>query len=115
MKIYTTEDAVADKARFAECDAAELAAQIGRGNIFAISGGRVYDHGTGVTLPVSSGYKVTVDLDGNDTYVVRRVLTRGLKTWVKGEVDGVYCDEVGELAYQASSYKSYPFPKEEAA
>lgn len=110
MKLYTADAAAADKARFRECDAADLAAQIGR-NIWGISGGRVYDHGTGVTLPVSSGYKVTVDLDGNDTYVVRRIMTRGVKTWVKGEVEGVYCDEVGEVAYQASSYKSHPFPK----
>jgi hypothetical protein len=111
MKLYTPEDAVADKARFAECDARELAGQLGRWNIAAISGGRVYDHGTGITMPVSSGYKVTVDLDGNDTYVVRRIMTRGVKTWVKGEAEGVHCEEVGEIAYQASSYKSYPFPK----
>jgi hypothetical protein len=42
---------------------------------------------------------------------VRRIMTRGTKTWIKGEVNDVYCDMVGEMAYQASSYKSYSFPK----
>jgi hypothetical protein len=112
--VYTDADVIADKERFAPCDTHELKAQIGMMNVFAISGGRVIHRETGITLPVSSGYKVTVDLDGNDTYVVRRIMTRGLKTWVKGEQANVYCDEVGEIAYQASSYKSYPFPKGEA-
>lgn len=111
LRVYTDEEARADEKRFAPCDTDELLAQIGRMNIFAISGGRVQRMATGIALPVSSGYWVTVNLDGNDTYVVRRIMKRGMKTWVKGEVKGVYCDEVGELAYQASSYKSYDFPK----
>lgn len=62
-------------------------------------------------LPVGSGYSVTVDLAANDTYTVRRVFKRGAKVWVKGEQTEVYCDEVGEIAYQASSFRSYDFPK----
>ena len=96
---------------FRECDARELLAQIGRMNILAISGGRVLVRETGVTLPVGSGYTVTVDLAANDTYTVRRVFKRGAKVWVKGEQAEVYCDEVGEIAYQASSFRSYDFPK----
>lgn len=93
-----------------ECDAATLLAQIGTGNVLSISGGRVTVRPTGVTLPVSSGYKVTVDLAGNDTYTVRRTFTRGPKTWVKGERAGVYCEEVGETAYQASCFRNVEFP-----
>jgi hypothetical protein len=100
-----------DTDRFIECDTQELKAQIGMMNILAISGGRVIHRSTGITLPVSSGYKVTVDLAAGDTYTVRRIMTRGTKTWIKGEVNDVYCDMVGEMAYQASSYKSYSFPK----
>jgi hypothetical protein len=100
-------DYKADK--FAECDARELVAQIGRRNIRAISGGRVYDSGHGVILPVSSGYKVTVDLAADDTYTVRRIFIRGTKVFLKGEQTSVYCDEVGEVAYQASCYRSNKF------
>lgn len=96
---------------FRSCDTSELLAQIGRMNVFAISGGRVQRRETGVTLPVGSGYRVTVDLAADDTYVVRRVFERAGKTWVKGELANVYCDEVGERAYEASSFRSYDFPK----
>ena len=27
---------------------------------------------------------------------------RGAKVWIKGEQRGVYCDEIGEVAYRAS-------------
>lgn len=91
------------------CNPRELTAQIGRGNILAISGGRVIVRETGVTLPVGSGYRVTVDLAADDTYTVRRVFARAGKSWVKGEVSGVYCDEVGEVAYQASCFRSDEF------
>lgn len=94
---------------FIPCDIDELLRQIGRMNILAISGGRILRRETGVTLPVGAGYSVTVDLTAGDDYVVRRVFKRGAKTWVKGEQDGVYCDQVGEAAYQASSFRSNPF------
>jgi len=94
---------------FRECDTRELLGQLGRMNVLCISGGRVLRRETGVTLPVSNGYSVTVDLDGNDTYVVRRVFKRGAKVWIKGEMVGVYCDEVGEVAYRASCFRNGPW------
>jgi hypothetical protein len=89
-------------------DARELLGQIGMGNLMAISGGRFQARETGVTLPVSNGYTVTVDLDiASDTYTVRRIFKRGTKTWVKGERTQVYADEVSEAAYYASCFRSY--------
>lgn len=89
---------------FVNADTATIVAQIGRMNVAAISGGRVTHRDTGITLPVAHGYSVTVDLDANDTYTVRRVFKRGDKVWTKGERTNVYCDEVGEVAYRASCY-----------
>lgn len=92
--------------------ARELLAQIGRMNVLAISGGRwsIADNGS-VRLPVANGYSVEVELDPSDTYIVRRVFTRGAKRWVKGSIDNIYCDNVGEIAYEASCFRSYDFPK----
>jgi len=92
---------------FIPCGAAELVRQIGRGNLMAISGGRVMRRETGITLPVDCGYSVTVDLAAGDTYVVRRIFRRGRKEWIRGERTSVYCDEVGEAAYYASCFRSY--------
>jgi hypothetical protein len=94
---------------FRACDARELLEQIGRMNVLAISGGRVLRRDSGVTLPVGCGYSVTVDLDWDDTYVVRRVFKRGAKVWVKGERRGVYFTEVGETAYRASCFRNGPW------
>jgi hypothetical protein len=86
--------------------------QIGRMNLVCISGGRKSVVDGVVVLPVGSGYRVEVEYnEGADDYTVRRVFKRGTKTWVKGELTGVYCDEVGERAYEASSFRSYDFPK----
>jgi hypothetical protein len=115
MEIITDVTRKQDADTFTECDAATLAAQIGMGNLMAISGRRVIVRETGVDLPVSNGYTVTVDLAGDDTYTVRRVFTRRTRgellptTWIKGELTGVYCDQVGEQAYQASCFRSNPF------
>src|SRR4051794_12576703 len=94
---------------FIPCDTDELVRQIGRMNILAISGGRVEHRETGVTLPVSNGYSVTVDLDASDTYTVRRVFTRSGVAKVFGEETYVHMEEVGESAYQASSFRSNSF------
>lgn len=94
---------------FRDCDTDTVIAQIGRMNIAAISGLRVGRRATGITLPVGSGYSVTVDLDWNDTYTVRRVFKRGPKVWLKGEQRNVYCDEVGEVAYRASCFRNGPW------
>ena len=100
----------ATEARFIGCDPNTLAQQIGRANILAISGGRIRVRRTGITLPVSNGYTVAVDLAPGDTYTVRRLFTRGTKIWIKGQVEGVYCDMVGEIAYRASCFRNVDFP-----
>lgn len=92
-----------------DCDAPTLLAQIGKMNVAAISGLRVDVYDDGVVLPVSNGYSVHVILAADDTYTVRRVLKRGAQSWVKGEQTGVYCEEVGEAAYQASCFQSNEF------
>lgn len=82
-----------------------MLAQMGRMNVAAISGGRVYDSVYAAVLPVSSGYHVVVSLAGNDTYTVRRVFVRGGKASVKGEWTNVYAEKVGDVAYAASCYR----------
>lgn len=84
--------------------------QIGRMNILAISGGRVdyFSAEDGIRLPVSNGYSVEVVLDrASDTYTVRRLFIRSGVVRVKGEASNVYCDEVGDMAYNASCFRSY--------
>ncbi len=96
-----------------------LLAQIGRDNVWAISGGRVgvwkpNGECMEVELPVSSGYLVRIVLAGDDTYTVERILRRRPKGQtarvdkVLGRMEGVYCDQVGEVAYYASCYRSHP-------
>ena len=92
-----------------ECDAETLARQIGVRNIMAISGGRILARRTGITLPVAAGYSVTVDLAAGDTYTVRRVFVRNRQRFVKGERTDIYCDQVGEMAYQASCFRNVEF------
>jgi len=84
-----------------------LRGQIGRMNILAISGGRCMIQDGKLVLAVSSGYRVLISLEGNDTYTVERVMVRGAKTFHKGIRTNVYCDEVGDVAYYASCYKSH--------
>lgn len=97
---------------FRDCDTRELIHQIGLINIRAISGGRITHRPTGITLPVAYGYKVTIDLNADDTYTVRRVFQRGPRTWVKGEETSVYCDQVGDSAYRASCFVNVEFGQE---
>jgi hypothetical protein len=92
-------------ATFVACDARTLVDQIGMWNILATSGGRVWRRETGITLPVRYGHSVTVDLAAGDTYTVRRVFTRAGVTWVKGELEGVYCDQVGEAVYRPGCFR----------
>ena len=100
--------------------------QIGKMNVFAISGGRVgvfkpEGETVEVELPVSSGYLVRITLAWDDTYTVERVLRRRPKgqtakeSKVLGRVTGVFCDQVGEVAYYASCYKNVPFGEEVSA
>ena len=93
----------------------ELIAQIGRMNIFAISGGRVgvdkNDDGETikVELPVSNGYRVSIGLNWNDTWTVSREFVRAGKVSNKGTLENVYADQVGEVAYQASCFRNVKF------
>jgi hypothetical protein len=98
-------------------DPKQTIAQIGRMNIAAISGGRVHTitdaagKAKGLELPVGRGYSVRVFLHDNDTYTVQRVYSRAGKQTVKGQESDIYADEVGEKAYQASSFVNVPFGK----
>lgn len=98
------------------CDAKEIAQQVGKWNILAISGGRLHaitnDEGevVGLRMPINGTRRVDIVLDWNDTYIVRRVrkvvrgANRGHET-VETEFSDIYCDEVGEVAYKASCWK----------
>jgi hypothetical protein len=98
----------------------ELIAQIGRMNIFAISGGRVgvdkNDDGETIRieLPVSNGYRVSIFLNWNDTWTVSREFVRAGKVSNKGTLENVYADQVGEVAYQASCFRNVDFGKKVA-
>lgn len=83
------------------------AQHIGRMNILAISGGRIQvESDTTIALPVRYGYWVRVTYnEGSDLYSVYRIFTRGLKVTVKGEVHGLYADQVGDAAYRASCFR----------
>lgn len=85
-------------------DPGVCAAQIGRMNIGAISGGRVAHTPEGVYLPVARGYWVTVHLSQDDTYIVRRVFYRSGVGKVKEEWRDVYAEQLGEVAYAASLF-----------
>jgi hypothetical protein len=97
-------------------DARVLKEQIGFWNLGAISGGRIQvlqedGETVEVRLPVSNGYFVQITLAANDTYTVSRVFKRSGKLINKGTVEGVYFDEVGEVAYQASCFRNVSFGK----
>lgn len=85
----------------------EMIRQIGRMNFLAISGGRVRPLEDGIEMPVGSGFVVRVRLTVMDEYIVQRVFKRGGKEFDHGTKDRVYCSEVGEQAYRASSFRSY--------
>jgi hypothetical protein len=89
--------------------------QIGRMNIFAVSGGRVnitknnQGETVEVELPVGYGYRVSIKLDWNDTYIVSRQFVRKGVVTDKGTVDGIYCEEIGEVVYKASCFRNVEF------
>ena len=94
-----------------------LIGQIGRMNILAISGGRVdvVKNNQGETveieLKVANGYRVSITLGWNDEWIVSRHLVRKGVVYPKGTVEGVLCDNIGEVAYKASCFRSYEFGK----
>ena len=81
---------------------------IGRMNVLAISGGRVNysNNNSYVELPVRQGYKVRITHNRvPDTYTVERILQRGCNPEkLKGIMDGVYAEQLGDTAYRASCY-----------
>ena len=82
--------------------------QIGNMNVAAICGGRWLALSDGVNLPCGAGYRVLVRLDvASDTYTVERVYLRSGKYHSHGKVERVHCDELGEVAYRASCFRSY--------
>ena len=83
--------------------------QISTMDLLATSGGRVVGTPTGLMLPVAHGYKVQIDLEAGDTYRVRRVFVRGFRFWVKGEVSGVYAEQLSETVYRAGCYVNVKF------
>lgn len=93
---------------FRPVDSVELLQQLGKNNLLAISGGRVIRRETGVTLPVSNGYSVTIDLAWSDTYTVRRIFTRSGKATIKAQLENVYCEDLSEVAYFGSCFRSHP-------
>ena len=89
-------------------DLREAVEQIGRGNIMAISGGRVERRGNEMILPSTKDQQVVIGYNAvPDLYYVRaeqKVNTgknKG-KNKILAQWDDVYADELGELAYQAS-------------
>jgi len=102
-------------------DEDQLLAQIGKQNIFAISGGRVEIWRTNdgkaartVTLPVSNGYSVEIYLARDDTWTVTRQFKRKGQYSNKGTLEGIYPENIGEVAYRASCFRSYEFGKKVA-
>jgi hypothetical protein len=89
-----------------EIDANVLCQQIGQWNIMAISGGRVRAWKSTVFLPVSRGYWVAVTLTAADDYIVSRIMIRAGKVTVKETFEGVYAENIGEVAYRASCFEN---------
>ena len=94
----------------------ELINQIGQMNILAISGGRVYvskhnNETIGIDLPCGAGYRVSIELGWDDTWTVTRQFVRKGTVFIKGTVEGVYPEQVGEVAYQGACWRNLEFGK----
>jgi len=99
-----------------ECSPRTLLQQIGAGNVLAISGGRwgairtAAGYPIGVVLPSSTNRVVEITLGGSDTYTVRRYrqIVKGASRGedvLEFESVGVYCEEIGEVAYTAHCWQ----------
>jgi len=98
-------------------NANEIIAHVGQSNIFFISGGRLVwdfdnDDLIALELPVASGYRVRITLAANDTYTVQRVMVRSGKTFNKGEMTNVYCEDLSETSWDASCFRNVDFGRE---
>ena len=95
-------------------DAGELVKQIGAPTFLAISGGQITviknddDEIVEAIFPCGKGYTVNITLGWNDTYIVRRDFGRK-NPKVKGVLTDVYCDQISEVAYQASLFANSKF------
>ena len=98
------------------CDTGELLRQVGKMTTLAVSGGRavsICNEGgetVGVLFPCGESRAVEVLLGWLDLYTVRRVrlVTKGQHrgtVTVETETEGVFCDELSEVVYQASCWK----------
>jgi len=83
-----------------------LKQQITLGNLLAISGGRKEIFKSTVFLPVARGYWVAITLTTADDYTVNRILLRSGKVTVKETFEGVYAENIGEVAYRASCFEN---------
>lgn len=83
-----------------------LLEQIGRMNWLAISGGRYEVFNSTVFFPVDRGYWVAVTLTAADDYTVNRITLRAGKITVKATFEGVYAENIGEVAYRASCFEN---------
>ena len=98
------------------CDPKVIRDQIGLITVLAISGGkwssiRTSDgNAIGISLPCGTNRTVEVTLSFMDTYTVRRYrhIVRGERRGddiVEYETDDIYCDQIAEVAYQASIFR----------
>lgn len=88
-----------------EIDARTLFAQMGAGNYFAVAGGRAKrEVGGAIVFPQRYGWEVRVTVNALDMYCVERVFSRGGKRTVKGVMDDIHCEDVGNVIYDASCY-----------
>lgn len=85
-----------------DIDFQALVAQIGRMTYGAICGFRKARRlgPSTIEMVVGNGYRVRVTLAADDTYTVERVVARSGN--VKGRAEGVYCDQISDVAYAAS-------------
>lgn len=93
-----------------------LISQIGHMNVLAISGGRVIvcrdnNETIGIELPCGAGYRVLVELGWNDEWTVTRQFVRKGTVFNKGTIEGVLCDNIGEVTYQAACWRNREFGK----
>jgi hypothetical protein len=100
----------------------ELINQIGRMNVFAISGGRVgvivnnEGETVEVELPVSNGYSVSIALGWNDTWTVSRQFVRKGVVSDKGTVRRMStAKRSARVAYKASCFRNVQFGEKESA
>jgi hypothetical protein len=98
------------------CDPRVTIQQIGNLTVMAVSGGRYAEikdtdgYGVGVILPCGENRAVEVVLGWNDLYTVRRVRlivngSRRGEVTIEQEIADLYCDQLPDTVYVASTWK----------